>query len=104
MSRKHSKELLEIKMLVSEDRYYYSSKVRKFIEDGYYQLEDLEQCIFTATRICKIQEDEKGDSTDGRKYTILGRDSQGYQFYTCGKFKTDEDGETYFFITAHGAD
>ena len=41
---------------------------------------------------------------DGRKYTILGRDTFGSPFYTCGKIKlSHNDQKLYFFITAHEA-
>lgn len=83
--------------------YDYSSKVRAYIEDGWFQLEDLEQCICTATRIHKIEDDEQKAAVDGKKYTILGRDSQGESFYTCGKIILSRENRRYFFITAHEA-
>jgi len=104
MSPKRENELLIIKELVHNESYGYSAKVRKFMADGWYSHEDLEHCICTAARIHKTEKDEKGESTDGCKYTILGNDTEGYRFYTCGKFMATDDGEVYFFITAHEAE
>ena len=104
MATKRKNELAFIKGLIIDERYDYSSKVRKHIERGDYQEEDLEHCICTAARIRKIEKDEQHTASDGRKYTILGRDMQGENFYTCGKLMLAENGEVYFFITAHQAE
>ncbi|GEM_PF-735380 len=94
-----------IQNLVANGNYQYSSKVRRFIEDGWYDTKDLERCILTARSIRKIEADELGVATDGQKYTILGRDTQGQSFYTCGKIILNRnDQRLYFFITAHEAD
>ena len=92
----------EIRGLVLEDRYNYSGKVRESIEDGWYGEADLEQCISTGG-ICKTERDELETSVDGKKYVILGRDTCGDPFYTCGKVIKDEEGKLYFFITGHKA-
>ncbi len=42
-----------IKQLVARGRYRYSRKVRDFIEEGFFDEEDLEHCILSATRIHK---------------------------------------------------
>jgi len=103
MPQSHSRELAVIKELVTKDNYHYSRKVRDFIEDGWFQEEDLEQCICTATGIYKVEDDEFKTAIDGKKYTVLGRDTQGQPFYTCGKMILAEKGRLYFFITAHKA-
>ncbi len=96
--------LEEIQLLVLNRRYHFSGKVRTFIEDGWYTEEDLECCILTATEIYKEEKDELKGSVDGKKYVIIGKDTYGERFYTCGKVKKDNDGKLYFFITAHKAD
>ncbi len=96
--------LEEIKLLVSTGRYGYSAKVRTFMEDGWYSEEDIERCISTATKIYKVERDELKTAVDGKKYVILGKDTYGCLFYTCGKVKKDEESKLYFFITAHKAD
>jgi len=42
-----------------------------------------------------------GTSVDNTIYTIIGENTFGTKFYTAGKFIKTEDGETYFFVTAH---
>jgi hypothetical protein len=96
--------LEEIQLLVLAGRYHYSDKVRTFMEEGWYSEEDLECCIKTATEIYKVERDELKASVDGKKYVILGKDTYGCLFYTCGKIIKDEEGKLYFFITAHKAD
>ena len=93
--------LRQIKRLVRNGRYDYSSKVRIYIENNFYTPEDLKACILSSTRIYKVEVDELGNSVDGCKYTIYGNDTNGYLFYTCGKVLRDEKGNFYFFITAH---
>lgn len=93
-----------IKSLVAEGHMHYSCKVRHQIAEGWYSEEDLRTCIFTATFIHKIEVDEMGTATDGFKYTILGRDTLGNPFYTCGKIILSNNyNRLYFFITAHEA-
>lgn len=103
MNHGTSKDLAVIKELVMNGNYHYSSKIRSYIEDGWFQEEDLEQCICTATRIHKIGDDEQKTAVDGKKYTILGRDTQKEPFYTCGKIILSRENRLYFFITAHEA-
>lgn len=99
-----SKQLEVIKNLVAAGDYHYSRKVHQFIEEGWYEKEDLERCILYASTIRKIEEDEMGAAIDGYKYTILGRDTHGQRFYTCGKIVlSSDDQRQYFFITAHDA-
>ena len=77
MRQSWNEELIVIKELVMNGDYHYSNKVREYVEEGWYQEEDLEQCICTATRIHRVEDDELKTAFDGKKYTILGRDSQG---------------------------
>lgn len=102
-SKAHSKQLAVVKQLVMEGNYHYSRKVRDYIEDSCFQFEDLEKCICTATNIHKVEDDDLKEAQDGKKYTVLGRDSHGEPFYTCGKIILGEKGRLYFFITAHEA-
>lgn len=91
-----------IKELVSQGRYQYSAKVHEFIENGLFQLEDLERCILSSRNIDKVEIDDLGVSVDGYKYTVIGLDTYGEPFYSCGKIiRVPESGELYFFITAH---
>lgn len=96
--------LEEIKQLVAQRRYHYSRKVRDFIEDGFYEEEDLVHCVLSAKEIHKKERDETGQSVYGTKYVIRGRDTHGRPFYTVGKVVQGPDGRLYFFITAHQAD
>jgi hypothetical protein len=96
--------LEEIKQLVARRRYQYSRKVRDFIEDGFFDEEDLVHCILSATRIHKSERDELGQAIHGMKYVILGRDIHGRLFYTVGKGIQAPGGRLYFYITAHQAD
>ena len=100
--RRGRRRLRIIKALVSERKYQYSAKVHEFIEDGVFDLEDLERCILSARSIQKVETDELGVSIDGYKYTIIGVDAHDVAFYTCGKIiRAPEDEKLYFFITAH---
>ena len=101
MGQSWNGELIVIKELVMNGDYHYSNKVREYIEEGWYQEDDLERSICSATRIHKVEDDELKAAVDGNKYTILGRDSQGEPFYTCGKIILSKDNRKYFFITAH---
>ena|SRR5437660_7339879 len=96
------KRLRIIKALVSSRQYQYSKKVQLFIEEGDFEPEDMEHCILSAGVIEKVELDELGTAVDGCKYTIIGVDTQGVDFYTCGKLIRSPDSQTlYFFITAH---
>ena len=92
----------EIQQLVARRRYRYSRKVRDFIEDGYFDEEDLVHCILSATNIHKRERDELGQAIHRMKYVILGRDTHGRPFYTVGKVLRGPTGQ--FYLTAHQAD
>lgn len=96
--------LREIQQLVARSRYRYSRKVRNFIEDGYFDEEDLVHCILSATNIHKRERDEFGQAVHRMKYVILGRDTHGRPFYTVGKVLRGPTGQFYFYLTAHQAD
>lgn len=105
MSQEVQHDLSVIKELVTQGYIHYSKKVREKIEDGWFQEEDLEQCICSATKIHKTENDQEKTAMNGKKYTILGRDTQGRAFYTCGKIIVSaQAGRLYFFITAHESD
>ena len=54
------KQLEVIKSLIATDAYHYSKKVRQLIDDGWYETDDLERCILSATSIHKVEEDDMG--------------------------------------------
>jgi hypothetical protein len=100
--RRGRRKLQIIKELIAARKYQYSAKVQNFIQEGYFDLEDMERCILSASVITKVEPDEQGASADGSKYTIIGLDTAGMNFYTCGKLiRNEESQEFYFFITAH---
>jgi hypothetical protein len=94
----------EIKQLVACARYRYSRKVRDFIDDGYFDEEDLVHCILSATEIYKRERDELRQAVHGMKFVILGRDTHGRPFYTVGKVIRGPAGRFYFYISAHQSD
>lgn len=103
--RKEREQLEFIKGLVADGAFHFSNKVRTLLEDGWFRLEDVQHCIMSANGIQKTEVDEVGKAVDGRKYTILGPDTEGYQFYTCGKIIAGgNDERLYFFVTAHEDD
>ena len=93
--------LAEIKQLVAEGRYRYSSKVRVLVEESFFDEEDLVHCILSASRIHKRERDELKQAYQGMKYVIMGRDTHGQPFYTVGKVLSAPQGRLYFYITAH---
>lgn len=100
--RRGKRRLRIIKALVASRQYGYSKKVQGFIEDGDFELEDMERCVLSACAIQKVEVDDLGIAIDGCKYTIIGVDTQGMSFYTCGKLIRDSEAkQLYFFITAH---
>lgn len=103
--RRGFRRLRIIKALIAARRYQYSAKVQKFIEEGDFDLEDMERCILSASAIDRVEVDDMETSIDGCKYTIIGLDTKGISFYTCGKLVRDSEAqELYFFITAHEQD
>ena len=50
--------LEEIKLLIAQKSYRYSRKVQDAIEEGFFDLEDLENCILSANEIHKKEKDE----------------------------------------------
>ena len=96
--------LEEIKQLIAEGQYRFSGKVQSFMEEGFFDGEDLRRCILSADRIHKKERDEKRQDVHGMKYVIIGRDTHGRLFYTVGKVRSAENGRFYFYITAHQAD
>ncbi|MGA7218063.1 MAG: hypothetical protein WBX38_07105 [Candidatus Sulfotelmatobacter sp.] len=80
--------------------YEMASKVYRFIEDGVFTPQDIENSICTGN-VRKIERDELLQSIGNKKYVIVGHDMQGYGFYTVGKIVTSDEGEMYYIITAH---
>jgi hypothetical protein len=100
--RRGRRRLRVIKQLISSRHYQYSAKVQRYIEEGFFDLEDMERCVLSAIEIDKVEVDELETAVDGCKYTIIGVDTQGLSFYTCGKLiRNIEAQQLYFFITAH---
>lgn len=100
--RRGKRRLRIIQELVSSRQYQYSKKVQNFIQEGDFDLEDMERCILSATAIHKVEPDELGTAMDDCKYAIIGLDTQGVAFYTCGKLIRGAGVQKlYFFITAH---
>ena len=89
-----------IKYLVDRYEFDWSAKVNQYMEDGWYDVEDLRLCVMKGS-IHKTERDERADSAGNKKYVIIGHDTKGYEFYTVGKIKRTAEGKTYFFITAH---
>lgn len=90
-----------IRSLVKRRDYDWSVKVNQLIKDGWFSQDDLEQCVLTGY-VRKTERDEMKDCVGNKKYTIIGKDSHGYPFYTVGKIKRSEEGKLrYLFITAH---
>jgi len=96
--------LEEIQRLVAQGRYQYSRKVRDFIEEGFFDVEDLVHSILSATEVHKKERDELRQAVHEMKYVILGKDTHGQPFYTAGKVLQNPKGYFYFYITAHQAD
>lgn len=88
-----------IRYLVSSGDYYLTEKVEEAIEDGECSLEDIEHCVATGF-VHKKEKDDRHESADCYKYTILGRDCGGKDFYCVGKIMKFE-GKSFLVITAH---
>lgn len=95
--------LRKIKKFVCDDsNYRLSSHVRRdYIDKDLCSIDDIKHCIRNANSIYSRAIDEMGTSVDNTIYTIIGENTFGTKFYTAGKFIKTEDGETYFFVTAH---
>ncbi len=87
--------------LVRSGHWDFSAKVLQALEDYEFSEEDLKCCVHTGA-LAKSERDEYGEAVDGKKYTILGRAVSGYPFYVSGKILRDDEGNYFFFITAHG--
>ncbi len=88
-----------IKELVDAESWDFSDKVRQFLNQGEYALEDLESCVLTGS-VRKREKDDDGEAVDGNKYTIVGRGVSGLPFYVVGKILRGEESHYFFFITA----
>ncbi|HYM77770.1 MAG TPA: hypothetical protein VE377_17480 [Candidatus Dormibacteraeota bacterium] len=90
-----------IQYLMRAEWYEMASKVYRFIEEGRFTPEDVENAICTGY-VHKTEQDELGQAVGTKKYVIVGCDTCGYAFYTVGKIMTSDEGKFYFLITAHG--
>ena len=89
-----------IKKLVANFQYTWSGKVERALEDGYFSFKDIECCVASG-KVHKIKKDRLKDSVGEKIYVIKGKDLSGYDFYTQGKIMRNEEGQIYFFISAH---
>jgi hypothetical protein len=92
--------LERIQRLILQGHWEVSSHVLQYIEDGEFEIRDIETSIARGW-ISKSQKDEVGTAVDARKYTISGFDHCGLPFETVGKIVEGPDGEQYFVITAY---
>jgi hypothetical protein len=92
-----------IRYLVATSRYRLSEKAYELLSQGFFELEDLERAIECGT-VYKTEKDELKNSVGNKKYIIIGHDTSGYLFYTCGKILKLDGEQEYFVITAHGED
>lgn len=100
--RYKKKELIRrIRKLVRQSNYVLSRHATEGIKLGKFSLGDIACCIANG-EITKIEEDEIGNSKDGKKYTIIGFGKAGAGFGTVGKFIDWIYGETFYVITAYG--
>src|ERR1700683_2305110 len=75
-----------IRYLVATERYRLSEKAYELHSQGYFELEDLEHSIQSGT-VHKTEKDKLKNSVGNKKYIIVGRDTCGYLFYSCGKIQ-----------------
>jgi len=92
-----------IKCLVARELYIMSRKVLEQIEDGRFEVEDVECCVLNG-KVTKTEADKMQHSIGNKKYIIEGPDTHGNAFYAVGKLLATDDGKLYFVITAHGSE
>jgi hypothetical protein len=92
-----------IRRLVANGCYDYSQKVEDAMNEGRFDLEDLEHCIATG-KVVKTNRDELKASVDNKVHVIIGRDTRGRRFYAAGKIlRSPKQGLIFFFVTAYPA-
>jgi hypothetical protein len=92
-----------IRCLVANGCYDYSQKVEDAMNEGRFDLEDLEHCIATG-KVVKTNRDELKASVGNKVYAIIGRDTRGRRFYAAGKIlRSPKQGLIFFFVTAYPA-
>lgn len=91
-----------IQYLVANRQYDLTEEAYERWSNGEFELLDLEHAILHGT-VKKKEVDEKQESVGNAKYTIIGKDTHGYDFYCCGKVVHAESGRLYLVITAHSA-
>lgn len=95
-----SQKELEIRKLVRHDLFQLTSHVYDKIATNYWEFDDVVESLLNGS-IQSAKKDELGDAVDGKKYTILGRDSYGESLETVGKIVRGDDGREYLVITAY---
>jgi len=92
-----------IQHLVANGCYDYPQKVEDAMNEGRFDLEDLEHCIATG-KVVKTNRDKLKASVGNKVYVIVGRDMRGRRFYAAGKIlRSPQQGLIFFFVTAHPA-
>jgi hypothetical protein len=91
-----------LRYLVAHRRYDFRDKAYKQLSDGEFELLDLEHAVLYGA-VKKTEVDEQHNSVGNKKYTILGKDTHGYDFYCCAKMIQALDGTLVLIITAHWA-
>jgi DNA-binding transcriptional regulator YiaG len=92
--------LVRIQSLVRRGKWQVSEHVLLAIEDGDFELRDVELSLLHGV-LTEDQADEVEAAIDGRKYTISGCDHCGLPFETVGKIVLKARGKLYFVITAY---
>jgi hypothetical protein len=83
-----------IRELVGSGRYKLTEKAYELHSQGCFELEDLENSILCGA-VVKTECDELNDSVGNKKYTIIGPDIAGYDFYSVGKIQRLEGSRLY---------
>jgi hypothetical protein len=76
--RRGKRRLRIIKELVSSRQYNYSKKVRSLIEDAYFDEEEMERCVLSATSIHKVLSGHPKPANDGHLKTGQRRHPPGH--------------------------
>jgi hypothetical protein len=88
--------------LITVEAIQYTSEALESLELGLCCVEDIDSAILNGC-VKKKERDELKQSLDGWKYTFLGPDVSGYEFYCCGKLMRTGKGDVFLVITAHDA-
>jgi hypothetical protein len=94
------RKLETIRSLMRDDRFDLGPHVYGRIAENDCSLDDIVSAVLTGV-ITRCEKDEKEESVDGKKYTILGMESNGRPLETVGKVVQYDDGKKYFVITCY---